>query len=100
MTLLGADGTTVSEKIVRTSLVAQYAQALLVLLVPAAVVWGTTYASIRAEIAGKASQAEVDEVKREQRVIGETLQKMERRQLVSFCLTFPQSFECQPSERK
>lgn len=92
------DGATV-EKNVRSSLVAQYAQALLILLVPAAVVLGTVYTTMRAEISNKADKPEVEELKVIQKSQGATLLRFERRQVLMFCITFPQSFECQPSER-
>ena len=91
------------EKHVRASLVAQYAQALLVLvvlLIPGAVAWIVTFTSMRAEVAAKASQAEVDAVRRTQESQGLTLKVLERRQLLMYCAQFPQSFECQPSERR
>ena len=92
------DGAAV-EKNVRSSLVAQYAQALLILLVPAAVVLGTVYTTMRAEIAGKADKPEVEELKLIQKTQDAALQRFERRQILIFCKDFPQSFECQPSER-
>ena len=82
---------------VQAGLVAKYAPALLLASIPAVLSWAATWNSLQNELRSKAPAAVVDSISREMRAQSAILQKVEARQLVMFCASFPQSFECMPS---
>lgn len=79
---------------VQTGLVAKYAPALLLAAIPAVLAWAATWNSLQNELRSKAPASVVDSIQRDLRSQSAVLAKVEARQLVMFCASFPQSFEC------